>query len=237
MKRVLFGGTVICGIKLNEILLNHSLLESVRAKLENFDVRRAPECSLRKAAVAITIVNLAQDPAVYNLPYQDSWANHAAIILTKRPSTMRKHAGQWALPGGAMDEGETAEQTALRELSEEVGLELGLDSVIGRLDDYKTRSGFVMTPVVVWGGTDPVLCANPAEVASIHRIAISEFMREDAPMLKTIPQSDNPVLLMPVGDSWIAAPTAAILYQFREVAIRGLHTRVSHYVSPHFARK
>ena len=136
-----------------------------------------------------------------------------------------------------MDEGETAEQAALRELSEEVGLNLGLDSVIGRLDDYQTRSGFVMKPIVVWGGNDPVLGANPTEVASIHRIAISEFMREDSPTLKTIAQSENPVLLMPIGDSWIAAPTAAILYQFREVAIRGLDTRVSHYEQPHFARK
>jgi len=222
---------------LEDLLLGDSLLESLRVKLDNFTVHEVHESSLREAAVAITIVNLAQDPAVYNLPYQDSWANHAAIILTKRPSTMRKHAGQWALPGGAMDEGETPEEAALRELSEEVGLKLGLGSVIGRLDDYKTRSGFVMKPVVVWGGSDPVLCANPAEVASIHRIAISEFMRKDAPVLKKIPQSEHPVLLMPVGDSWIAAPTAAIIYQFREVAIRGLQTRVGHYESPHFARK
>jgi len=222
---------------LEHILLNKSLLEDLRTNLDSFTVHEVSESELREAAVAITIVNLAQDPAVYNLPYQDSWANHAAIILTKRPGTMRKHAGQWALPGGAIDEGETPEQAALRELSEEVGLELGLDSVIGRLDDYKTRSGFVMKPVVVWGGSNPVLCANPAEVASIHRIAISEFMREDAPILKNIPQSENPVLLMPVGNGWIAAPTAAILYQFREVAIRGLETRVSHYESPHFARK
>ncbi len=222
---------------MNEILLNRCLRDSLQSKLENFAVHEAEKSKLRQAAVAITIVNLAQDPAVYNLPYQDSWANHAAIILTKRPSTMRKHAGQWALPGGAMDEGETAEQAALRELWEEVGLELGPESIIGRLDDYETRSGFVMKPVVVWGGCNPVLCANPAEVASIHRIAISEFMREDSPVLKKTPQSDNPVLLMPVGDSWIAAPTAAIIYQFREVAIRGIETRVSHYESPHFARK
>ena len=222
---------------MKEILLNRSLRNSLQSKLKNFAVHEVKHSKLREAAVAITIVNLAQDPAVYNLPYHDSWANHAAIILTKRPSTMRKHAGQWALPGGAMDDGETAEQAALRELSEEVGLRLGPESIIGRLDDYETRSGFVMKPVIVWGGCNPALCANPAEVASIHRIAISEFMREDAPMLKDIPQSENPVLLMPIGDSWIAAPTAAILYQFREVAIRGLGTRVSHYESPHFARK
>ncbi len=222
---------------MKNILFGDALLEELHVRLQNFAVREKHRSDLREAAVAITIVNLAQDPAVYNLPYHDSWANHAAIILTKRPGTMRKHAGQWALPGGAMDEGETPEEAALRELSEEVGLELDMSNVIGRLDDYITRSGFVMKPVVVWGGIDPVLCANPAEVASIHRIAISEFMREDAPILKNIPQSENPVLLMPVGDSWIAAPTAAILYQFREVAIRGLDTRVSHYESPHFARK
>ena len=155
---------------MEEILLNKNLLQSLRAKLEHFVVQEAPESELRQAAVAVTLVNLAQNPAVCNLRYEESWASHAAIILTKRPSTMRTHAGQWALPGGAMDEGETPEQAALRELSEEVGLKLSPDSIIGRLDDYQTRSGFVIKPVVVWGGTDPYCLPtrskSPAFIAS-----------------------------------------------------------------------
>jgi hypothetical protein len=60
-------------------------------------------------------------------------------------------------------------------------------------------------------------------------------MRSDAPVLESIPESEDPVLLMPVGQGWIASPTGAILYQFREVALRGRNIRVSHYEQPYFA--
>jgi 8-oxo-dGTP pyrophosphatase MutT (NUDIX family) len=125
----------------------------------------------------------------------------------------------------------------LRELWEEVGLQLDGSSVLGRLDDYVTRSGFAITPVVVWAGAAQTLVANPAEVASIHRIPIAEFMRTDAPYLESIDDSPHPVLRMPVGSSWVAAPTAAMLYQFREVCIAGRLTRVAHYEQPLFARR
>ena len=134
-----------------------------------------------------------------------------------------------------MEPGESPEDTALRELEEEVGLKLSHDRVIARLDDFTTRSGFVITPVVAWGGQDVDLIPDPVEVASIHRIPITEFMRDDAPLLDTIPGSGNPVLRMPVGNNWIAAPTAALIYQFREVAILGKKTRVAHFEQPLFA--
>jgi len=156
--------------------------------------------------------------------------------LTRRATKLRKHAGQWALPGGRMDAGETPEETALRELHEEVGLELGPEHVMGRLDDFTTRSGFIMKAVVVWGGSVVDLVPNPDEVASIHRIPVAEFMREDSPELHDLPDSEQPMLLMPVGSSWIAAPTAALIYQFREVAILGHEVRVAHYEQPVFAR-
>ena len=136
-----------------------------------------------------------------------------------------------------MDQGESAEQTALRELSEEVGLQLTPAHVLGRLDDFATRSGFVMTPVVVWAGAARKLTANPAEVASIHRIPVTEFLRADAPILDTVPDTEHPVLKMPVGEHWIAAPTAAILYQFRELCVLGRQTRVAHFEQPAFAWK
>jgi hypothetical protein len=123
----------------------------------------------------------------------------------------------------------------LRELGEEVGLPLESDRVMGCLDDFSTRSGFTITPVVVWGGTEIALTPDPGEVASVHRIPIAELMRKDAPILEKIPESHHPVLLMPVGHSWIATPTAAMLYQFREVAILGQATRVAHFEQPYFA--
>lgn len=114
---------------------------------------------------------------------------------------------------------------------------LGADAVLGRLDDYVTRSGFAITPVVLWAGEARALVANPAEVESIHRIRIQEFMRADAPLLDPIADSEHPVLRMPVGESWIAAPTAAVIYQFRELCIAGRPTRVGHFEQPLFARR
>ena len=134
-----------------------------------------------------------------------------------------------------MEAGESPEETVLRELEEEVGLTLDIDRVIGSLDDYSTRSGFIIKPIVVWGGTDITLKANPDEVASIHRIPLAEFMRDDAPMFQEIPESEHPVLFMPIGNSSIAAPTAAMIYQFREVALFGNDIRVAHYEQPYFA--
>ena len=150
---------------------------------------------------------------------------------------MSSHAGQRAYPGGRIDHGESIEQAALRELAEEVGLHLASEQVLGRLDDYATRSGFVISPVVVWGGEGARLVANPAEVEKIHRIPLRELMRDDVPILENGPASEHPVLKMPLGDEWFAAPSAAIAYQFREVALMDRPTRVAHYDQPSFAWK
>ncbi|HKJ52909.1 MAG TPA: CoA pyrophosphatase, partial [Gammaproteobacteria bacterium] len=124
---------------------------------------------------------------------------------------------------------------ALRELEEEVGLALDSGHVLGRLDDYPTRSGYLITPVVVWGGRGVELVANPAEVECIHRVPLRELLRDDAPILESIAESRHPALKMPLGEEWFAAPSAAIAYQFREVALFGRATRVAHFEQPHFA--
>ena len=95
----------------------------------------------------------------------------------------------------------------------------------------------MITPVVVWAGEARDLVASAAEVASIHRIPVREFMRADAPLLEPSGDPARPVLRMPVGQGWIAAPTAAVLYQFREVCIAGRPTRVAHFEQPLFARR
>ncbi|NRA00355.1 MAG: CoA pyrophosphatase [Myxococcales bacterium] len=180
-----------------------------------------PGPALRHAAVAATLV-----------PNEDG---EACFLITRRAASLRAHAGQWALPGGSLDDGETPEDAALRELDEEVGLSLPRDAVLGRLDDYPTRSGYVITPVVVWagGGHEPV--PNPDEVAAIYCVRLAELDRPDVPILRAIAESDRPVLSVPLLGTTIHAPTAAVLYQLREVAIRGLSTRVHHYDQPVFA--
>ncbi len=120
--------------------------------------------------MAVALAEEGWGAQLAGLPAPAEWSTRAAVILTKRALDLGNHAGQWALPGGRIEAGESAEQAALRELAEEVGLQLDASAVIGRLDDYVTRSGFAITPVVVWAGAAPALVADPAEVASIHRV-------------------------------------------------------------------
>jgi len=214
---------------------DETLKARLRTRLQAFEVQQLGDASHRQAAVAIAVCDEGHGADLPGLPTHAHWSEAAALILTRRAGQMRNHAGQWALPGGRLDAGETPEQAALRELAEEVGLHLDEASVLGRLDDFVTRSGYLMTPIVVWAGAARTLAANPAEVAAIHRIPVEVFMRDDALLLDRLEGSEHPVLRMQVGSQWIAAPTAALLYQFREVCLAGRTTRVSHFEQPRFA--
>jgi len=108
--------------------------------------------------------------------------------------------------------------------------------VLGLLDDYETRSGYVMTPVVVWGGAGAQLDPNPDEVEAAYRIGLHELCRDDSPRFVTIPESDRPVVQVPLGGDLIHAPTGAVLVQFRWVALDGrINERVDHFEQPVFA--
>ncbi len=211
------------------------LRKRIEENLQRFTVQSITEPQAHKAAVALVVVEYAHEEEVNHISTDNLPDQAPALILTFRTSQLRKHAGQWALPGGRIDPGEEPEDTALRELEEEVGLVLGRKDILGRLDDFATRSGYMITPVVLWGETASSLRPNPHEVASIHRIPIAELLRPDAPIIEASGDPDRPLLMMPVGNSWIAAPTAALMYQFREVAILGGTTRVAHFEQPAFA--
>lgn len=162
-------------------------------------------------------------------------AGGPAFLLTRRAARLNQHGGQWALPGGRVDPGETALDAARREVREELGLDLAPDALLGRLDDYATRSGYVIRPFVFWGGEDPELLPAPDEVASVHRISLRELCRTDSPRLVTIPESNRPVIQLPVGGDLIHAPTGAVLYQFRLAALEGDPTACGHFEQPVFA--
>ena len=214
-----------------------ALRQRIERHLHGFVVQAAAPGSHRAAAVALAICEEGTGADLPGIAAPAGWSTRAALLLTRRAERLGSHGGQWALPGGRVDAGETAEQAALREMAEEIGLVLGPQAVLGRLDDFSSRSGYRITPVVVWAGAARDLVANPGEVASIHRVPLAEFLRADAPMLEALEGSEHPVLRMPVGERAIAAPTAAVLYQFREVCMLGRPTRVAHFEQPLFARK
>lgn len=191
---------------------------SLTAALAGFDRVAVAVGARRAAAVAVAVV-------------EDE--DGAAVLLTRRAARLRAHAGQWALPGGRIDPGESAVDAALRELDEELGLRGRPDDVLGELDDYPTRSGYVITPVVLWLGRTGPITPNPAEVASVHRVPLPAVDVE--PELVTIPELTAPVIRLPMLGGHVHAPTAAVLHQFREAALHGRATRVAHYEAPVFA--
>jgi 8-oxo-dGTP pyrophosphatase MutT (NUDIX family) len=182
----------------------------------------APEkTELKHAAVALVAV-------------ESDTPNEPALLLTRRSPNLRTHPAQWALPGGRCDPGETPAEAALRELEEEIGLTLGAEHVLGLLDDYCTRSGYVITPVVVWGGKVEGLTPNPDEVESVHYLPVADIAAGDEAEFVSIPESERPVIRLRIWESTIHAPTAAFLYQFREL-LEGRTTRVADYDQPVFA--
>jgi len=237
----------------HDLALRHMLQRHLAAH----PVQLADVGDLRRAAVAVVITASEAgsdtiDPGAFTAEEMSTVpgditgfdgavtgvAGGAAVLLCRRAAKLNRHGGQWALPGGRVDPGETAEETALRELDEELGLRLTTDDVLGRLDDYVSRSGYVITPVVLWADGDVELRPDPGEVAHVYHIGLHELLRPDSPRFVTIPESDKPVVQVPIGGDLIHAPTGAVLLQFRWVALDGrAGERVDHLEQPVFAWK
>ncbi len=197
------------------------LASRIRTHLARHARLAVPLAGRRHAAVAVTLVT------------DDERA--PCFLLTRRAPRLSAHAGQWALPGGRVEAGESPTDAALRELAEEVGLAATPSQVLGCLDDYPTRSGYVITPVVVWAEESATLAPDPGEVAAVHRVRLDVLEHPEVPHLRRIPESERPVISIAMVGTHVHAPTAAIVYQLREVAVHGRSTRVDHFEQPVFA--
>ncbi|MGH3243289.1 MAG: NUDIX hydrolase [Spirillospora sp.] len=159
----------------------------------------------------------------------------SSVILIRR-AYQGRNAGQWGLPGGRLEDGETPEEAALRELHEEIGLTAGPGDVLGRLDDFPATSGFAITPIVIALDDPGPLVPSPDEVHSVHYTSLRRLADDDTP--RWVPQPDGGNLLqMWLAPDWrVHAPTGAILWQFREVVLLGRHARVADFVQPDWTR-
>ncbi len=206
---------------MNHLRFDDALRAAVVRNLSRRAAASLPAHGLKRAAVCLILT--------------DDGEGGAALVLTLRAKHLSAHSGQFAFPGGRVETGESAMDAALREAREEIGLELPQDAVLGRLDDYPTRSGYLITPIVVWAPDDARMHANPEEVEVIYRVHLAEIGRDGSPEFVAIPESDQPVIRYPLLGTLIHAPTAAVLYQFMEVAVHGRATRVAHLEQPVWA--
>lgn len=237
------------------ITYDDALRERIRGHLAGHDRRSVTDPTRRHAAVAVVLVDSEVgedrvDPApvddwIAGRPMPDDSldgrmvdvSGGAAFLLCRRATRLSTHAAQWALPGGRLDPGETVVDAALRELDEEVGIRLPESSVLGLLDDYSTRSGYVITPVVLWGGGRLEPRPSPAEVVAVYRVGLHQLQRQDSPRFVDIPESARPVVQIPLGGDLIHAPTGAVLLQLRWLGLEGRSDPVNELEQPVFAWK
>jgi len=184
---------------------------AIEANLRAFE-RAASPSPQKPAAVAVVLLDNAGEPCV---------------PIFQRPADMRRHAGQMALPGGRVHEGETVAECAMRELQEELGLQVGVADELGRLDDFDTRSGFTITPIVYWSeGRAADLKPSAAEVAVMFLPTTSDLLRAASIAGR------GAAFSMQLPGVEVFAPTAAMLYQFAEVALTGRAVRVADFYQP-----
>jgi ADP-ribose pyrophosphatase YjhB (NUDIX family) len=188
--------------------------EEIRGALRRLRRRGIRRWGARRAAVAVTVVTGAEGPAV---------------LLTRRAEALRAHPGQLALPGGRTDRWESASDAARRQLAGELGMRLPPHAVLGLLDDYRTPTRLVITPVVLWAG-EHAQSSPPARTAEVIAVPFTDLDVE--PVFVASSHSGGPVIRLPLRGGWLHAPTAAVLHQFREVVLYRRRTRVAHLQQP-----
>lgn len=158
------------------------------------------QVKLRDAAVLVPVIDDGPD---------------ARMILTQRTAKLRKHSGQVAFPGGAIDpEDISAEAAALREAEEEIGLKPDFVETVARLPDYRTFTGFSITPVMAVVKPGFELKINPDEVDHVFEVPLSFLMNDENHILdsRTWDGGERFFYRMPYQDWNIWGVTAGILH-------------------------
>ncbi len=200
----------------------HDLRARIEGHLARFDRIALPTEGKRLAAVAITVTPTDKGPA---------------FLLTRRAMHLRRNAGNYALPGGGLDPGEDAIDAACRETREEVGVDLPRDAALGLLDDFATLGGHVVTPVVLWSAEPVHPVANPDEVHIVWQVPLADLDHPRAPRRDKHPDGGPPILRMFARGGWVNPPTAAFLWQFREVCLHGRACRTDQIGQPTWTAK
>ncbi|KAA1182698.1 CoA pyrophosphatase [Rhizobium tropici] len=162
-------------------------------------IAQVADLKLKDAAVLIPVIDSGDD---------------AKVIFTLRTSTLRKHSGQIAFPGGAIDpEDASPEMAAMREAGEEIGLADIFIEPVGRLPHYLAATGFRITPIlaVVKPGFD--LTLNPTEVEDAFEVPLSFLMDPSHHVTDTMlwQGSERYFYRMPYGQRMIWGITAGIV--------------------------
>lgn len=146
--------------------------DAAAARLEAILLERpAEELTMPELRRACVVIPLVQHPA--------GWS----IVFMRRSEGMRVHKGQVAFPGGSIEEGESLDDAALREMEEEIGVRASGVRLIGRLDDVITRTGFLVAAFV---GIIPIQAYQlaAAEVTEVFEVAVDALMAPENPEVR-----------------------------------------------------
>lgn len=171
------------------------------------------EKPLRNPARSAVLVLLSGDAEAHQRP------EDASVVLTHRATTLRKHAGQMAFPGGRVDPEDVDEiDTALREAEEETGLNRETVTPVRVLDSIDiSRTGFAVNPVLAyWHAPHPLRVVDPAETDSVLNVPISHLTNPDNRMMLGYHGWTGPAFK--VGDFVVWGFTGGVLSYLLDVA-------------------
>ncbi len=149
--------------------------------------------------------------------------NELQVLFTERATHLKHHAGQISFPGGKAEKFDTSlVDTAYRETQEEIGIERQHLQLLGRLSEYKTISGFAVTPVIAQYQKpldvlqDLIIDAN--EVASVFHVPLAHLMNKQHYYIEMIQRGNQrfPVYFIPYKNRMIWGATAGMLAQLQE---------------------